>query len=57
VAKLVGAGLTNKQIAAQLVVSRRTAETHVEHVLSKLGFTSRAQIASWVTTVADLTSS
>jgi non-specific serine/threonine protein kinase len=48
VAKLVARGLTNKQIAATLVISQRTAEGHVEHVLTKLGFTSRAQIAAWV---------
>jgi len=40
--------LTNKQIAARLVISPRTAETHVEKILSKLGFTSRSQIAAWV---------
>jgi len=45
----VARGLTNKQIAATLVISQRTAEGHVEHVLTKLGFTSRAQIAAWVT--------
>jgi non-specific serine/threonine protein kinase len=49
VAQLVARGLTNKQIAATLVISQRTAEGHVEHVLTKLGFTSRAQIAAWVT--------
>jgi non-specific serine/threonine protein kinase len=30
-----------------LVISQRTAETHVEHILVKLGFGSRAQIAAW----------
>jgi predicted ATPase/DNA-binding CsgD family transcriptional regulator len=49
VAELVARGLSNKQIASSLVIAQRTAETHVEHVLTKLGFTSRAQIASWVT--------
>ncbi|OYD70514.1 non-specific serine/threonine protein kinase [Rhodococcus sp. OK302] len=48
VADLVAQGLTNKQIAAKLVISIRTAQGHVEHVLTKLGFTSRAQIAAWV---------
>jgi non-specific serine/threonine protein kinase len=41
--------LTNKDIAARLVISIRTAEGHVEHVLSKLNFTSRTQVATWVT--------
>ncbi len=48
VADLVAQGLTNKAIAAKLVISQRTAQGHVEHVLAKLGFTSRAQIAAWV---------
>lgn len=48
VARLVAQGLTNKAIAAQLVISQRTAQGHVEHILVKLGFTSRAQIAAWV---------
>jgi DNA-binding NarL/FixJ family response regulator len=30
------------------VIGQRTAETHVEHILSKLGFTSRAQVARWI---------
>ncbi len=41
-------GRSNKDIAAGLVISQRTAENHVEHILAKLGFTSRAQIATWV---------
>ena len=50
VADLIAEGLTNKEIAARLVISPRTAQGHVEHLLSKLGFTSRAQIAAWVAT-------
>ena len=48
VAGLVAEGLTNRQIAEKLVISERTAETHVEQIRSKLGFRSRAQIAGWV---------
>jgi non-specific serine/threonine protein kinase len=48
IAQLIAEGLTNKQIADQLVISRRTAEGHVEHILTKLGFTTRTQIASWL---------
>ncbi|WP_431971816.1 protein kinase domain-containing protein [Nocardia sp. bgisy134] len=48
VADLVARGLSNKQIAAELVISQRTAQGHVEHILTKLGFTSRAQIAACV---------
>jgi DNA-binding NarL/FixJ family response regulator len=47
IAELVAAGLSNKDIAAKLVISPRTAEGHIEHILSKLGFTSRAQVAVW----------
>ncbi len=49
VADLVAQGLSNKQIAAKLVISQRTAQSHVEHILTKLGFSSRAQIAAWIT--------
>ena len=48
VARLVAGGRSNKQIAAELVISPRTAEGHVERILAKLGFTSRAQVAAWV---------
>lgn len=47
VAALVSRGLSNQEIAGQLQVSPRTAETHVQHILNKLGFDSRAQIAAW----------
>lgn len=47
VVELVAQGLSNREIAGRLVISQRTAEGHVEHVLAKLGFTSRAQIAAW----------
>jgi DNA-binding NarL/FixJ family response regulator len=46
VAKLVADGLTNRQIAARPVISERTAKTHVQHILTKLGFTTRSQIAA-----------
>lgn len=48
VADLVARGLSNKQIATKLVISQRTAQGHVENILTKLGFTSRTQIAAWV---------
>ncbi|MGW7679968.1 ATP-binding protein [Kribbella sp. NPDC054772] len=48
VAVLIGEGLSNREIAARLVISPRTAETHVEHILGKLGFNSRTQVARWV---------
>ncbi|QUQ72321.1 helix-turn-helix transcriptional regulator [Kutzneria sp. CA-103260] len=47
VAELLAIGLSNKEIAAKLVISVRTAETHVNRVLVKLGCTSRFQVAAW----------
>lgn len=48
VAVLIAKGKSNREIADQLVVSYRTVETHVGAILSKLAFSSRAQIAVWV---------
>ena len=48
IALLVADGLTNREIAARLVIAPRTADTHVQHILGKLGFTKRTQIAAWV---------
>ena len=47
VARLIAAGRSNKEIAAELVIAQRTAENHVEHIFTKLGFTARAQVAAW----------
>ncbi|MBV8714358.1 MAG: helix-turn-helix transcriptional regulator [Chloroflexi bacterium] len=47
VAMLVARGLSNRQIATELVVSERTVDTHVSHILRKLTLVSRAQIAAW----------
>jgi len=49
VADLLARGMTNRDIANALVISQRTAEAHVEHILSKLGLTSRAQVIAWMT--------
>jgi len=49
VAGLVAEGLSNKEIAARMVISSRTAETHVQHIMDKLGFSARSQIAAWQT--------
>jgi DNA-binding NarL/FixJ family response regulator len=45
VLRLVGAGKANKEIAAELVISERTARTHVSNVLRKIGVSSRTQAA------------
>ncbi|MEV0584278.1 LuxR C-terminal-related transcriptional regulator [Nonomuraea sp. NPDC050310] len=48
VAGLLAEGLTNRQIAERLVISKRTADAHVEHIFAKLGVSSRAQVAALV---------
>ena len=48
VARLVAEGLSNKQIGARLFISERTVDSHVQSILNKLGFNSRAQIAAWI---------
>lgn len=48
IADLVAGGLTNRQIAARLFLSERTAQNHVQHILDKLGLDNRSQIAVWV---------
>jgi DNA-binding NarL/FixJ family response regulator len=45
--RLLGAGKSNKEIAAELQISERTARTHVSNILGKLGLTSRTQAALW----------
>ena len=49
VARLVARGLTNREIAEQLFLSERTAQNHVQHILTKLDLSNRSQIAVWVT--------
>jgi predicted ATPase/DNA-binding CsgD family transcriptional regulator len=48
VADLVAEGMTNREIARRLVIAQRTADTHVQHILTKLGFTNRTQLTVWV---------
>ena len=47
VARLLAAGRSNRDIAQMLVITEGTVEVHVKHILSKLGFKSRAQVAAW----------
>ena len=46
VAGLVAQGMSNREVAERLVISKRTADAHVEHILAKLGFSSRAEISA-----------
>lgn len=47
VAVLVARGLTNREIAAELVIAERTADTHISNLLGKLAVRTRSQIAAW----------
>jgi DNA-binding CsgD family transcriptional regulator len=47
VARYLSQGKSNREIAEALVLSERTIENHISNILTKLGFTSRAQVAVW----------
>ena len=47
-ARLVAHGLTNKEIAAHLGIAERTAETHVQRIVTKLDLRSRSHLAAWM---------
>jgi non-specific serine/threonine protein kinase len=49
IAQLIAEGMTNREIAAKLFIAPRTADTHVDHILTKLGVNNRAQVATWIT--------
>jgi DNA-binding CsgD family transcriptional regulator len=51
VARLIGEGLTNAEIADALGIAPKTASSHVEHILAKLGASRRAEIATWASQV------
>ena len=44
---LIAGGRSNREIADELVITKKTAEAHVSHILTKLGLCSRVQIATW----------
>jgi non-specific serine/threonine protein kinase len=48
VASLVAHGLSNKEIAGRLHLSVRTVESHIRHMLTKLGLVNRTQLANWM---------
>ncbi|HEY2592419.1 MAG TPA: LuxR C-terminal-related transcriptional regulator, partial [Chloroflexota bacterium] len=47
VVQLIAGGRSNREIADELVITKKTAEAHVSHILTKLGLCSRVQIATW----------
>jgi DNA-binding NarL/FixJ family response regulator len=49
IASMMAEGLSNHDIAQRLVITEGTVEVHVKHILSKLGFRSRTQVAGWFT--------
>jgi non-specific serine/threonine protein kinase len=48
IAEFVAAGLGNREIAMRLVLSKRTVDSHIDHIFTKLGFSSRTQLVGWV---------
>src|SRR5438128_2064620 len=47
IAALITYGLTNREIATELTISRGTVAVHVHHILAKLAVRTRAQVAIW----------
>jgi len=54
VARLIAAGQTNAEIAASLFIAPKTASSHVEHILAKLGASRRSEIAVWAAAISRL---
>jgi DNA-binding CsgD family transcriptional regulator len=52
-ARLIAEGLTNREAAARLYVSRHTVDSHLRHIFRKLGINSRVQLATMVTTTLE----
>jgi predicted ATPase/DNA-binding CsgD family transcriptional regulator len=48
IAQLVADGLSNKEIARRMAISKRTVDAHVDHIFAKLGISSRVQLTLWV---------
>jgi len=48
IAALVAEGLSNREIAERLVISKRTVDTHIDHIFGRLGVSSRMQLAAWL---------
>jgi len=48
IAALVASGMSNRQVAEQMTISKRTVDAHVDHIFSKLGISSRVQLTIWL---------
>ena len=48
IAGLVADGLGNREIAQRLFLSKRTVDSHIEHIFTKRGLSSRAELTAWV---------
>jgi DNA-binding CsgD family transcriptional regulator len=48
IARLVGDGMSNREIAEKLFLSKRTVDAHLEHIFGKLDISSRVQLVSWL---------
>jgi predicted ATPase/DNA-binding CsgD family transcriptional regulator len=48
IAALVAGGLSNREVAERLVISKRTVDAHMEHIFGKLGVSSRVQLVTWL---------
>jgi non-specific serine/threonine protein kinase len=48
IAALVAEGLSNRDIARQLAISKRTVDAHIDHIFGKLGLSSRVQLVTWL---------
>jgi predicted ATPase/DNA-binding CsgD family transcriptional regulator len=48
IAGLVAEGMSNREIASQLVISKRTVDAHLDHIFGKLGLSSRVHLATWL---------
>ena len=48
IATLIATGLSNRQIAARLGIASATVARHIANIMAKLGFSSRLQIAAWI---------
>jgi non-specific serine/threonine protein kinase len=44
----VASGLSNREIASHMTISKRTVDAHVDHIFSKLGISSRVQLTVWL---------